>query len=197
MRREFSPFEVGERFRISPPGTPPRGDSRIELVMAAGAFGSGEHETTASCLELLATLPDLGGARVLDLGCGTGILAIAALKLGAQSALCVDIDPKATSTCGRNCELNGVSEGAELVCGTLDQVVADEFDLTLANMFADVLLVVAEALVTRTKPGGTLLLSGIPFEDDFEVRRRFEELGCTVLCRRMLDEFTTVLLRRD
>jgi ribosomal protein L11 methyltransferase len=109
----------------------------------------------------------------------------------------VDIDPKAIGTCERNCTLNGVSRRAELVCGEIEQLAADPFELALANMFGDVLLVVAEALVTRTRPGGTLLLSGILFEHDFEVRRRFASLGCTVLCHRMMEEFTTVLLRRE
>jgi len=196
MGREFTPFEVGERFRISPPGTPKSRDARIDLVMAPGAFGSGEHETSASCLELLEELPDPGGARVLDLGSGTGILAIAALELGARSALCVDVDPVAVRTCQRNCELNGVADRVAHLCGTIDEVAAEQFEVVLANIYGDILLRVAEALVARTRPGGALLLSGILHEDDFEVRKRYQELGCAVLRNRPLEEFTTVLLRR-
>ena len=194
MGREFTPFEIGGRFRISPPGTPARRDDHVELVMAPGAFGSGEHETTASCLEILATLPDLEGARLLDLGSGTGILAVAALKLGARSALCVDIDPVAVRTCRLNCDHNGVAGRVEHVCGTLEQVPADRFDLILANLHGDILLRVAEGLVARAGPGATLLLSGILYEDDFEVRRCYQQLGCTVVIHRMLEEFTTLLL---
>jgi len=196
MGREFTPFEVGERFRISPPGTPASRDDRIDLVMAPGAFGSGEHETSASCLELLEELPDPGGARVLDLGSGTGILAIAALELGARSALCVDVDPAAVRTCQRNCELNGVADRVEHLCGSIEEVAADPFELVLANIYGDILLRVAEALVARTRPGGALLLSGILHQDDFDVRKRYQELGCAVLRSRALEEFTTVLLRR-
>jgi ribosomal protein L11 methyltransferase len=195
MGREFTPFEVGERFRISPPGTPASRDDRIDLVMAPGAFGSGEHETSASCLELLEELPDPGGARVLDLGSGTGILAIAALELGARSALCVDVDPAAVRTCQLNCELNGVADRVEHLCGSIDQVTADPFELILANIYGDILLRVAEVLVAKSWPGGALLLSGILHEDDFEVRKRYQELGCAVLRHRPLEEFTTVLLR--
>ncbi len=197
MSREFTPFEVGERFRVCPPGAPLAGDDRIDLVMAPGAFGSGEHETSASCLELLATLPDPEGARVLDLGSGTGILAIAALKLGARSALCVDIDPAAVRTCKLNCELNGVDDRVEHACGTIEQVPEEEFGLVLANIYGDILLRVAGALVARARPGGALLLSGILHEDNFEVRRRYQELGCSELRNRALEEFTTVLLRRE
>jgi ribosomal protein L11 methyltransferase len=195
--REFSPFEVGGRFRISPPGSPASRDGRIDLVMAPGAFGSGEHETSASCLELLAELTDPRGARVLDLGSGTGILAIAALELGARSALCVDVDPAAVRTCRLNCELNGVADRVEHLCGTVEEVEAEPFELVLANIYGDILLRVAEALVARTRPGGTLLLSGILHQDDFGVRKRYQELGCVVLRRRALEEFTTALLRRS
>jgi len=197
MGREFTPFEVGERFRISPPESSGSRDGRIDLVMAPGAFGSGEHETSASCLELLAELPDLEDARVLDLGSGTGILAIAALKLGARSALCVDVDPVAVRTCKLNCELNQVGGRVEHLCGGIGEVAADPFEWLLANLYGDILLRVAEELVARTGPGGTLLLSGILHEDDFEVRRRYQELGCIVLRSRPLEEFTTVLLRRE
>ena len=172
------------------------GDDRIDLVMAPGAFGSGEHETSASCLELLETLPEPEGARVLDLGSGTGILAIAALKLGARSALCVDIDPAAVRTCKLNCEINGVADRVEHACGTIEQVPGEPFELVLANLHGDILLQVAEVLVAKARPGGALLLSGIVHEDNFEVRRRYRGLGCTLLKNRMLEEFTTVLLRR-
>lgn len=196
MAREFAPFEVGERFRISPPGAPASRDARIDLVMAPGAFGSGEHETSASCLELLAELPDPEGARILDLGSGTGILAIAALKLGARSALCVDVDPAAVRTCKRNCELNGVGDRVDHLCGAIEEAAPEQFEMVLANLYGDILLGVAEDLVARIRPGGVLLLSGILHEDNFDVRRRYQELGCVVLRNRPLEEFTTVLLRR-
>jgi ribosomal protein L11 methyltransferase len=196
MGREFKPFEVGERFRISPPGSPTSRDGRIDLLMAPGAFGSGEHETSASCLEILEELPDPPAARVLDLGSGTGILAIAALKRGARCALCVDVDPAAVRTCELNCRLNGVADRVEHLCGTIDQVAAEQFEWALANIYGDILLRVAEALVARIRPGGVLLLSGILHQDDFEVRKRYQELECTVLRVRALEEFNTVLLRR-
>ena len=165
--------------------------------MAAGAFGSGEHETTASCLELIEMMPCVRAARVLDLGSGTGILAIAALKLGARSAVCVDPDPAAVRTAKLNCRLNGVWDQVEHLCGTLDEVVEGGFDLVLANIHGDLLLAMAEALVFKVKPTGSLLLSGIAQEANFDVLRRYEQLGCSVEQNRMLEEFTTVLLRRE
>jgi ribosomal protein L11 methyltransferase len=164
--------------------------------MAPGAFGSGEHETTASCLEMLETLPEVDGAHLLDLGSGTGILAIAALKLGARHALCVDIDPAAVRACQANCTLNGVDDRVEHLCGSLDQAAARPFDLILANVYGDILLALADRLVARARPGVPLLLSGILYQDDFEVRRRYQALGCAVVLSRMLEEFTTLLLRK-
>ena len=194
--REFAPFEVGERFRVHPPDAPVLDDGRIPLVMAPGAFGSGEHETTASCLEMLAALQEVEGAHLLDLGSGTGILAIAALKLGARRALCVDIDPAAVLTCQLNCRLNGVNDRVEHLCGSLDRVSARPFDLILANIYGDILLALADRLVARARPGAPLLLSGVLYQDDFEVCRRYQALGCVVVRKRTLEEFTTVLLRR-
>ena len=194
--REFTAFEVGDRFRVFPPGASACHDGRVHLIMAPGAFGSGEHETTGSCLELLETLPEVKGASLLDLGSGTGILTIAALKLGAQHALCVDTDPGAVRTCQVNCELNGVSDKVEHLCGSLSHVPAESFDLILANMYGDVLLAVADVLVAKARSGAPLLLSGILYEDNFAVRSRYQALGCAVVRNRMLEEFTTVLLRK-
>lgn len=196
MGREFTPFDIGQRFRILPVNAPASQDGRIDLVMAAGAFGSGEHETTASCLEAIENLPQLEGARVLDLGSGTGILAIAALKLGAKSALCLDIDPGAIETCRINAEINDVADHVEHFCGTLDKCPETDFDLILANIYGDILLLVAEDLVAKAAPGAPLLLSGILWEYNYEVRTRYEQLGCTVSKNRMLEEFSTVLLEK-
>ncbi len=196
MGREFTPFDIGHRFRILPVGFPPSTDNRLDLIMAAGAFGSGEHETTASCLEIIETLPQLKNARILDLGSGTGILAIAALKLGARSALCLDIDPGAIESCRVNAEINGVAKRVDHFCGFLDQCPETNFDLILANIYGDILLAVAGDLVTKAAPGSPLLLSGILWEYNFDVRTRYEKLGCTIVKNRLLDEFSTILLKK-
>lgn len=164
------------------------------MVVRKGAFGSGEHETTASCLEVLEALPGVPGARVLDLGSGTGVLAIAALALGAASAVCVDPDLDAVRTAVGNCELNGVTARVRHVCGTLGAVAAPPFDLVLANVYPDVLLAEAPDLVAALGPGGRLLLSGVPWQDHVRVRDRYRGLGLTVLSTRMLEEYVTVFM---
>lgn len=197
MNRIFEPFRVGGLYRIRPGfGACPATEDTIDLVIAAGAFGSGEHETTASCLEVLANVLPLDGARVLDLGSGTGILAIAAVKRGAATAVCVDPDPAAVRTCRLNCELNGVDGRVRHVLGSLESIRSGAFDLVLANLYGDILLNCSRRLAGLAAPGAHLLLSGILYEDGFEVRRRFTALGCTPLRYRMLDTFTTILFRK-
>jgi ribosomal protein L11 methyltransferase len=192
----YSPFNIGARFRITPPGNNPVEDERIPLVIAKGAFGSGEHETSASCLEILEELPQVQGARVLDLGSGTGILAIGALHLGAAQAVCIDINPDAVRTCRVNCEHNGVNERVTHVTGSLDFTKERDFDLILANIYGDLLVDFAPDLVSRARTGGLLLLSGILWEYNFEVRQLYEKLGCRVLKNRLLNEFSSVLLEK-
>jgi len=195
--REFSAFTIGERFRILPEGAEFQQDERIDIIMAAGAFGSGEHETTASCLKILENHPNIKGARVLDLGSGTGILSIAALKLGAKSALCVDIDPLAVATCQRNCEINQVSHQVEHVCATLDAVTENNFDFILANIYGDILIDVANDLSSKAANNAPLLLSGVLYEYNFDVRQAYKRLGFTEIKNYMLDEFSTVLLQNS
>lgn len=197
MGREFTAFTIGERFRISPEGTAAQCDDRINLIMAAGAFGSGEHETTASCLEVLEKHKGIKGARILDLGSGTGILSIAALKLGAQSALCVDIDPLAVATCQRNCELNGVANQVDHFCGTLDMVEEKNFDFILANIYGDILIDVAKDLASKATDNTPLLLSGVLYEYNFDVRQAYKRLGFEEIKNFMLAEFSTVLLHKN
>lgn len=197
MGRVFSPFTIGHSFRILPQGHPAIDDERINLWMAPGAFGSGEHETTASCLEILENLEDLQNATILDLGSGTGILAIAALKLGARSAVCVDIAPAAVETCRLNSTLNHVEANIEHVCGILDDLPESTFDLVLANIYGDILLNVAKDLSQKAAPDARMLLSGILYEYNFDVRRRYERCNCQVTKNFMLNEFSTVLLKKN
>jgi ribosomal protein L11 methyltransferase len=171
----YSPFLVGSRFRVVPPGTPPSDDGRLDLVVPRGAFGSGEHETTVSCLEMLEGLGDLRGARALDLGSGTGILAIAALALGAGRAVLVDNDPRTVEAARPHCAHNGVGDRVEIVHGELRDVRETDFDLLLANIYGDILLRLAPELVARAGRGA--------------------RLECELKGNRFLDEYSTLLLR--
>jgi ribosomal protein L11 methyltransferase len=191
----FSPLNIGRRITILPPGEEVPAE-RTPLWMERGAFGSGEHETTRNCLEIIEQLGLKPTDRVLDLGSGTGILGIAALLHGADRAWCVDIEPDAIESCRRNSSLNRVDSRIEHCRGTLETLQETDFDLGLANIYGDILLLVADDLATRIRPGGKLLLSGILWEYNFDVRQRYQRLGYDLLENRMHSEFSTLLLRR-
>ena len=193
----YEPFEIGTNFRLISPETDLGSTARTDIIMARGAFGSGEHETTASCIEFLESLPDLSGQRILDLGSGTAILSIAAILLGAEHALCVDIEPDAVKSAQYNCQLNNMGDEIEHRCGTLDDVSETSFDLVLGNIYGDILLDVCDDLVAKVRTKGALLLSGILWEYNFDVRKKYKKAGCTVLKNSLLNDFSTVLLRKN
>ena len=194
-RSDFKPLDIGKRLCVLPPGAIPS-PGRIPLWMERGAFGSGEHETTRNCLELIERIASQSCGRVLDFGSGTGILAIAALLLGAAKAWCVDIEEAAVASCQRNSRLNRVEDRVVHCCGPLERLEEDSFDLGLANIYGDILLQVADDLAARIRPGGKLLLSGILWEYNFDVRSRYQALGYELLDNRMHSEFSTLLLQR-
>jgi ribosomal protein L11 methyltransferase len=159
---------VGERLVVRPEWVEPdpaHGD-RIEVVVdAAEAFGSGSHPTTRLCLEAvesLAAAAPLG--RVLDVGCGTGVLGVAALLLGADPLVAVDVDPAAVAATVRTAELNGVADRVVEASGrTVGEVAADHgpFDLVLANLLVPIIEDLGAALAAAVAPGGRLVLSGL------------------------------------
>jgi ribosomal protein L11 methyltransferase len=150
------------------------GDAAVTLD-PGHAFGTGQHETTRLLLEQVErhVRPDM---RVLDVGCGSGILAIAALRLGASDARAIDVDADAVRTAAENAEANGV--GGRLAADTTPlERVTGAFDLVVANIEAGVLTTMAPALVARVAPGGLLMLSGILVEHEDRVRDAYAALS--------------------
>jgi ribosomal protein L11 methyltransferase len=146
------------------------------------AFGTGLHPTTRLCLGALEQLADRGavaGARVLDVGCGSGILAIAAARLGAGRVVGVDTDPIAVEATTSNARRNRVSRQVVARGGSLPSGEAP-FDLVLANLIASVLIALAEALSAELRPGGFLLASGIYIDREAEVRAALAAVGLDV-----------------
>lgn len=132
---------------------------RVEVVMVPGlAFGSGLHPTTALCLEWLDSHPPRN-QRLLDYGCGSGILGLAALKLGARAASLVDIDPQAVTASLRNAKRNRVSERAWI--GTPAELLETDFNVLVANILANPLQDLAERFAQFVVPGGDLVLTGL------------------------------------
>ena len=152
---QFDPIPISARLWIVPSWHEPQDiDDRINLVLDPGlAFGTGSHPTTALCLRWLSEFP-LKGQSVLDYGCGSGILGIAALKLGASEAIGVDIDPQAVDSTGNN--------GVEMPCGLPDFPLAKrQFPVVVANILSNPLKVLAPSLCNHVEAGGQLVLSGV------------------------------------
>jgi ribosomal protein L11 methyltransferase len=158
----------------------------VVLALDPGmAFGTGLHPTTRLCLAAIEKLADdglLGGARVLDVGCGSGILAIAALRLGAASATGVDTDPIAIEATTANVRRNGLARRVEARLGSLPSG-EPPFDVVLANLIAGVLVPLAAGLRDELRPAGSLLASGIFVDRADEVAAAFEAVGLAVAGR--------------
>jgi ribosomal protein L11 methyltransferase len=171
----------------------------VVLALDPGmAFGTGLHPTTRLCLAALEPLADdgrLGGARVLDAGCGSGILAIAALRLGASSALGVDTDPIAIEATIANAKRNQLGRRIQAREGSLP-TRSGPFDVVLANLIAGVLVALARPLRDELRPGGTLLASGIFVDREGEVRGAFEEADLEVAGRSAEGDWVALEVRR-
>jgi ribosomal protein L11 methyltransferase len=148
------------------------------------AFGTGLHPTTRLCLEAVEARADRGPlGRALDVGCGSGILSIAAVKLGATRALGVDIDPIAIEATLANARHNRVGKRVRARAGSVPSGEGP-FDLVLANLIAGLLVELADALAAELVPGGTLIASGIFVDREPEVRRALEGAGLQLTGRR-------------
>jgi len=156
----FQPMCFGERLWIYPSWHEAPDDGTVQLLLDPGlAFGTGTHPTTALCLEWLDG-EDLSGMDVLDYGCGSGILAIAALKLGANDAVATDIDPQALQATLDNAERNSINPAQLHTCYP-EQLPNRTYDIVMANILAGPLVELAPVLLAALRPGGKLVLSGI------------------------------------
>ncbi len=177
----------------------PRNWSTLRLE-AGPAFGSGHHETTQGCLRALDWLGRRDvPQRVLDLGCGSGVLALAAARLGAHAVLASDIDPIAVRTAAANAQSNRVAGTVR----TLQSVGFDaippgaRFDLILANILAEPLKVLAPAMRDRTATDGRVVLSGLLTRQEAAVRAVYRAHGFAVVRRFVLGQWPTLVLRRS
>ncbi len=184
-KQYYRPIRIGERLIVVPEWLDVPEEGRVPLRMDPGLiFGTGSHPTTRMCLEQLQRLKP---RRVLDLGCGSGILGIAALLLGAETAAGVDIDEKAPGVVMANAALNGIyGDRLTVIAGdvTGDEGVrrrlAGSYDLVLANIVADVIIAIAPFVPEWLAPGGTFICSGIIEGRQNEVVRALGKAGLTV-----------------
>jgi ribosomal protein L11 methyltransferase len=157
--RDFRPMRFGKRLWVVPAGQAPDTAAAVVLELDPGlAFGTGTHATTALCLEWL-DARIRGGERVLDYGCGSGILGLAALSLGAGSAAAFDIDPQALTATRENAARLGLA--ARVVVAGRPEALAGTFDIVLANILAGPLIELAPRLASLARAGGEIVLAGM------------------------------------
>lgn len=169
----FKPTRFGQRLWVCPHGQDPDDPHAVVVALDPGlAFGTGHHATTALCLEWLDGA-SLAGRTVLDFGCGSGILAIAALKLGAARAIAVDHDPQALDATRENAAANGVADRLDIYLPADMPDLA--VDCVLANILAGPLIELAPRLTGLLKPAGDLVLSGVLAEQVESVRAAYAE----------------------
>jgi ribosomal protein L11 methyltransferase len=158
------------------------------------SFGTGEHQTTKLILRLLEKYVKRG-MKVLDVGSGTGILAIASVKLGAKRAIAVDFDEICMENCKENCFLNGVENSVEVLAGEIHYVKENEFDLILANIQKNVLLEIAKEIKIKSRKNGIVILSGLLKEDEESIIRNYTLVGFQFTEKLILDEWIALLFQ--
>ena len=179
-RKYYHPMDVGQRLAVVPSWQDYE-TSRVKLILDPGlAFGTGGHETTNLCLEVLDERVR-GGERVLDIGTGSGILAIAALKLGAAVAEGVDIDPVAVRTAGENAALNGVADKLTVLVGDLSDKASGKYDIITANIVANAIMALAPSVPGLMADDAVFIASGIIDSRKDEVIAALEAAGLAVL----------------
>lgn len=204
-QKYYKPLAIGARLYVVPQWEKDQAvpQGRVPLYLNPGlTFGTGSHASTQLCLEGVEE-HTTAGCSVLDLGCGSGILSIAALVLGAGYAAAVDIDPKAVGVAYENAELNGVDRSVYDVCA--GDVIGDDtlaaqlgqrsYDLVLANIVADVIIPLSPVVPHFLKPSGLFLCSGILEQRLNEVRAAIEAAGMDVLGVNMIDDWCQITAR--
>ena len=160
----FSPVDIDNKIVIRAAHHPAPADAIIDIIVKLSmSFGSGHHHTTRMMCRAIHSLNPSG--RVLDVGCGTGVLSIAAIKCGAEHADAVDIDPWSTASAEEAAQLNGIAEQISVLLGTVEVVEGRKYDMVLANINRNIILNDIDRYVEALNEGGKLLLSGFLVED--------------------------------
>lgn len=196
-KKTFRPLEIGGIVVCPQWMTPEENQQGLPVLYldSGSAFGTGQHETTAMCIKLM-DKADVKGKHVLDVGCGSGILGLAALLKGANHAVLTDIDMQATEATLVNAGLNGLTDKCTAVCGDLAKDIDEQFPVVFANLTAEILYLLAEGITKVTLPKGKLVLSGILNDRADKVELAFSKQGFTKIDSMSEGEWTALLLER-
>jgi ribosomal protein L11 methyltransferase len=198
-REHFPPLTAGNRFLLLPPWEPipASSDRQVIVINPSMAFGTGHHATTQGCLEAIEILCTLHGApsRALDLGTGSGVLAIALVKLGAQAVWATDIDPIALDEAQKNLDANQADQRVFLSHSPVEDLPGP-FSLIVANLFSHTLITLAPVLQTAIEPRGYVILSGIQIDQEAAVRTVYRTPAWHLLTRLVRDEWVTLVVQR-
>ena len=196
-KKYFKAFEIGEKLAVCPSWESyDNKDNRTVISLDPGAaFGTGSHATTSLCLEILEKRVT-NDTTVLDIGTGSGILAIASDLLGAKSAIGVDIDAQSVKTAIANAEINGVSEKTEFLVGDLAEKVSGKYDIVCANIVADVVMRLFDNVADFMNDDGILIVSGIIDMRAAEVEKSALEHGFKIAESLMREEWHAYVLTK-
>ena len=196
-KKAFKPIRLGEHIVIRPGWAafdPLPGDKVIEIDPGL-AFGTGTHETTGMCTALVEKYVR-PGQRVIDIGTGSGILAIAAAHMGADEVLATDLDPVAVRVAAENAEINGFGDRISCRCGDLLDVVDESGDVVIANIIADVIIMLAKPVRERIADGGLFICSGIAVDRRDDVIRALNEADYEILDAPVKGEWAAFAARK-
>jgi ribosomal protein L11 methyltransferase len=194
-KRFYRPFKIGQRLVIRPPWESyvAAADELVLTLNPGQAFGTGLHATTRLCLALLETLAAMRpGARLLDVGCGSGILSLAAVLFGCSGGFGVDLDRLAIWVARVNARLNHLSKQVSFAAGSLD-VVVERFEIVVANILLEPILGMLKPLHNIIVPGGMAVLSGILSTELPQLRRGLSAHGWRIAQQVSEDEWTAVV----
>lgn len=201
-KQHYRPIPIGARLMVIPAWIEEYPPERIPIRIEPGmAFGTGTHPTTQLCLSLAESTVK-PGEPVIDVGCGSGILSVAALKLGASHALGVDIDPEAIASSAENAALNGVEDRLELGVGSVAEVRQGKFSLrqaplVFANILAPIIVrLLKDGLAELVEPGGALIFSGILAEQEEMVLQEASQYGLRLSEGRQVQDWVALRLTR-
>ena len=170
-----------------------KGNEIVLTIDPKMSFGTGEHQSTKLVLRLLEKYVKKG-MKVLDVGSGTGILAIASVKLGAEKAVAIDFDETCFDNCNENCLMNNIENFIEVRTGEIIDIKETDFDLILANIHKNVLIEIADEIKKRIRKNGTVILSGLLNSDQKDTETKYHSIGFRTELIEQMDEWIAVVL---